>query len=275
MPELPEAEIVARQLRAELLGATLADIWIGRDDIVREGLSSRRWYPQATVTAVERRGKSVVLVFSKGQHTRYLVAELGMTGLLLFNWAQGAYEKHTHVRLVFTGGRQPELRYWNPRRFGRVYLLDQRGLEAFTRRRFGYDPTTMSWLEFWSLLRQHRVRLKTFLLHQQFIAGIGNIYANEMLFRAGLHPHRRTHRVSRARAQGLYQQIHAVLAEAIEYGGSSIKDFVAPDGTKGRYAARHLVYDQALGSCPTNCGGTIRVLKSARTSFYCPRCQRA
>ncbi|GKS57265.1 formamidopyrimidine-DNA glycosylase [Nitrospira sp.] len=274
MPELPEAEVVARQVRDHLVGASLADMWIGRADIIREGLPSWQWYLRSTLTAVERRGKSVVLAFTKFEETRFLVAELGMTGLLLFEWARTEYQKHTHLRLLFTGGRQPELCYWNPRRFGRVSLLDQEGLEVYTRRRFGYDPTAMTWEQFWDILRARRVRLKNFLLHQQLIAGIGNIYANEALFRARLHPHRGTHRVPQARARLLYEAIRVVLAEAIEHGGSSIRDFVAPDGTRGLYAGHHLVYGHAEESCPMKCGARIRALKSERTSFYCPRCQR-
>lgn len=274
MPELPEAEVVACQVRERLLGASLADMWIGRSDIVREGFPSWPWYSRSTVTAVYRRGKSVVLAFTKSEETRYLVAELGMTGLLLFEWARVEYERHTHLRLLFTGGREPELCYWNARRFGRICLLDQEGLEAYYQRRFGCDPTTMTWDQFWRMLRARRVRLKSFLLHQQLIAGIGNIYANEVLFRAGLHPHRRTHRVSQARARLLYDAIQAVLADAIKYGGSSIRDFVAPDGTRGRYAAHHRVYGHATQACPMSCGARIRALKSERTSFYCPRCQR-
>ncbi len=274
MPELPEAEVVVRQLRARLIGATLASVWIGRDDIVREGLPSREWYPGTTLVGVERRGKSVVLAFTRSSETRYLVAELGMTGLLLFRNPSHRYEKHIHTRFVFAGGQEPELAYWNPRRFGRLALLDGKGLQIYTGRRFGLEPLAMTWDDFWLVIKRRRVRLKPFLMHQQAIAGIGNIYANEILFRAGLHPHKRTHRVSMLRGRELYRQIQAVLTEAIEDGGSSIRDFLAPDGTPGRYAMRHLVYDQGAQPCPARCGGLIRVLKGERTSFYCPRCQR-
>ena len=143
MPELPEAEIVARQLRAALLGARLTDCWVGRNDIVREGYASLPWYAGATLQRVDRYGKSVALQFLKGEGIRYLVAELGMTGLLLFPSAQTRHPQHVHVRMTFDGGREKELRYWNPRRFGRMSLLDQSGLDRYLARRFGCDPLTV------------------------------------------------------------------------------------------------------------------------------------
>lgn len=274
MPELPEAEIVARQVRDRLLGARLHDLWIGRDDIVRQGLASRQWYLGSVLDAVERRGKSVVLQFGKNGAIRYLVAELGMTGLLLFASAETACAKHTHVRLQFEGGAERELRYWNPRRFGRMWLMDETGLTAYTARRFGLDPLTMNWETFWSMIRNRRGRIKSFLMHQQLVAGIGNIYANEILFRARVHPNRPVDRLSELRAREVYRQIQCVLSEAISYGGSSIRDFVAPDGMRGRYATRHLVYNHGRQACPGRCGGVISVSRGARTTFYCPRCQR-
>ncbi len=275
MPELPEAEVVARQVRAALTGATLRSLWIGREDIVREGFSLRQWYGGATVTAVERRGKSVVLTFSRTGETRYLVAELGMTGLLQFAESDTPVVKHTHVRLHFGGGQQPELRYWNPRRFGRVYLLDANGLAAFTARRFGADPLTIHWEDFWRLLHAKRARLKALLMHQQVIAGIGNIYANEMLFRARLHPHQLANRLTRPQAKRLYEAMQQILRAAIQAGGSSVRDFFAPDGQAGQYKRQHLAYNKAGQPCAHGCGASIRTLRSAdRSSFYCPRCQR-
>ncbi len=274
MPELPEAEVVTRQVRGALLGAMLEALWIGRPDIIRQGLSTSAWYVGSRLQAVERRGKSVVLRFGKDRGVRYIVAELGMTGLLLFASAAPSYDKHTHVRLAFTGGGESLLRYWNPRRFGRMSFLDEEELAAYTARRFGLDPLRMTWEAFRLLLRSCRGRIKTFLMHQQDLAGIGNIYANEILYRAGIHPARRADRLSDARARALYGQIQAVLNEAIEYGGSSIRDFLAPNGACGRFASRHLVYNHAQEPCPSGCGGRIRIIRRERASFYCPRCQR-
>lgn len=273
MPELPEAEVVARQLRASLIGARLTDMWVGRSDIIRDGGTSLSWYPGATLQKVERFGKSVALQFVKEQSTRYVVAELGMTGLLLFPSAQTKHPQHVHARMSFSGGRESEVRYWNPRRFGRLSLLDRAGLDRYVARRFGCDPLTISPEEFHRLISECRGRLKPLLMHQQAVAGIGNIYANEILFRAGLHPNVQASLLSRPAIERLYKLTHEVLQEAIACGGSSVRDFFAPDGTEGQYKRRHLVYGKEGQPCPNRCGRSIRRLQSERSSFICPACQ--
>lgn len=277
MPELPEAEVVAGQLRERIMGARLVDCWVGRRDIIREGFPTLGWYRGATVTAVERKGKSVVLTCTKSGESRYVVAELGMTGLLLFRLHAPSFAKHIHVRLTLEGGKEPELLYWNPRRFGRMSLLDRAGLERYTVRRFGCDPLTVTWEEFRNVMQTRRGRLKALLMHQQVIAGIGNIYANEILYRAGLHPARTANRLRVSAIRRLYDVMRLVLAEAIEAGGSSVRDFFAPDGSEGRYKKQHLVYGKEGQPCPSGCGKTIRriIESSQRSSFYCPGCQRA
>jgi formamidopyrimidine-DNA glycosylase len=273
MPELPEAEVVARQIRTRLLGARLRDVWVGRADIVREGFSSVLWYRDAILQSVQRFGKSVVLGFVNEQASRYVVAELGMTGLLLFRSVPTKYPQHVHVRLLFEGCREPELRYWNPRRFGRLSLLDKAGLERYLMRRFGVDPLLVSKQDFVKILRERRGRLKPLLMHQQVIAGIGNIYANEILFRAGFHPNMQVSRLSVRKIERLHTIMREVLEEAILSGGSSIRDFFAPDGTEGQYKRRHLVYGKEGQPCPNRCGHVIRRLQSERSSFICRTCQ--
>lgn len=273
MPELPEAEVVTRQIRAHLLGAQLNACLVGRADIVREGLSTLPWYQGALLEDVARYGKSVAMGFRNQGERRYVVAELGMTGLLLFHATQTRHPQHVHVRMAFTGGRESELRYWNPRRFGRMSLLNRAGLDAYRARRFGVDPLTVPREEFVHLLQGRRGRLKSLLMHQQVIAGIGNIYANEILFRARLHPNREVQRLREATIIRLYDTMQSVLLEAIACGGSSVKDFFAPDGTEGQYKSRHLVYGKEGQPCPNRCGGLIRRLQSERSSFFCPACQ--
>ncbi len=274
MPELPEAEVAARQLRERVVGATVQDCWVGRGDIVREGLSSLEWYRQAQITGVERRGKSIILTFTRGEHARFLAAELGMTGLLIFRSTPTKHPQHTHFILHLDGGAEPEIRYWNPRRFGRLSLLDQAGLDRYTARRFGYDPLTISHEEFLRLLGSTRSRLKSLLMHQQVIAGIGNIYANEILFRAGLHPDQAANQLRKKAIAQLYGIMGEVLREAIAMGGSSVRDYFAPDGTEGQYKRRHLVYAKTGEPCPNGCGALIRRSVGERSSFYCPTCQR-
>ncbi len=273
MPELPEAEVVARQIRAGLLGAQLTDVWIGRADIVREGYDTASWYCGAALQSVERFGKSVALGFVNNRVCRYVVAELGMTGLLLFQSAPTKHPQHVHARLSFKGGHEPELRYWKPRRFGRLSLLDKAGLDRYRTRRFGMDPLAASQQDFVRLLQERRGRIKAILMHQQVIAGIGNIYANEILFRAGLHPNRQAYQVSVRKIVALYAIMREVLDEAIRHGGSSVRDFFAPDGSEGQYKRRHLVYGKEGQPCPNHCGGVIQRLRGERSSYFCPRCQ--
>lgn len=273
MPELPEAEVVARQIRARLLGARLTDLWVGRADIVREGFPTASWYRDTMLQSVQRFGKSVALGFVNEHACRYVVAELGMTGLLLFQSVPTKYPQHVHVRLSFEGTNESELRYWNPRRFGRLSLLDKTGLERYLTRRFGVDPLLVSKQDFVRILQARRGRLKPLLMHQQFIAGIGNIYANEILFRAGLHPNMQVGRLSVRRIERLYEIMREVLEEAILAGGSSVRDFFAPDGTEGQYKRRHLVYGKEGQPCPNRCGGSIRRLQEERSSYFCSRCQ--
>jgi formamidopyrimidine-DNA glycosylase len=256
-----------------LLGARLNGCLVGRADIVREGLPTLSWYLGAVLEAVERYGKSVALGFKKEDELRYIVAELGMTGLLLFRGTQTKYPQHVHVRMSFTGGCESELHYWNPRRFGRLSLLDRAGLDCYRARRFGVDPLTVPRNEFVSLIQARRGRLKPLLMHQQVIAGIGNIYANEILFRARLHPNREANRLRGTTINKLYDTMQAVLREAISCGGSSVKDFYAPDATEGQYKRLHLVYGKEDQPCPNACGRMIRRLQSERSSFFCPACQ--
>jgi formamidopyrimidine-DNA glycosylase len=274
MPELPEAEIAARQLRARLIDAHVAGVSVGRYDIIREGGDTCAWYPGSVVTATERYGKSVVIEFQKAGSIRYLVAELGMTGLLLFPEVAIKFPQHVHYTMQFDSASTGSLRYWNPRRFGRLSLLDRAGLDCYLARRFGCDPLHVTREEFARLLRQCRRRLKAVLMHQQIIAGIGNIYANEALFRAGLHPDVIASQLAPSAVGRLHHELQIILRQAIECGGSSVKDFFAPDGSEGTYKQHHLVYGKEGLPCPRKCGSVIRRVQSERSSFICATCQK-
>lgn len=274
MPELPEAEVAARQLRARLIGAQVTGVLVGRSDIVREGGDTDWWYPGSVVTAVDRYGKSVAIEFEKAGDRRYLVAELGMTGLLLFPAVPIKFPQHVHYTMQFDSSSTGSLRYWNPRRFGRLSLLDRTGLDRYLARRFGYDPLHMTCDEFTRLLRQSRRRLKAVLMHQQVIAGIGNIYANEALFRAGLHPDVIASQLAPSAAGRLHHEMQSILRQAIICGGSSVKDFFAPDGSEGTYKQHHLVYGKEGIPCPRSCGTAIKRVQSERSSFICITCQK-
>ena len=155
-----------------------------------------------------------------------------------------------------------------------MYCLDSEGLRAFVTRRFGCDPLDVTWEQFRDVIHRRRGRVKALLMHQPVIAGIGNIYANEILYRARLHPDRVASRLRVAAVAILYRVMREVLTEAIQAGGSSVRDFLAPDGTKGDYRKHHQVYNKSGVLCPSGCGKTIRRLKGERTSFICPSCQR-
>lgn len=274
MPELPEAEVVRQQLHAAMVGATIEHIWIGREDIIRQGIESLSWYSGARMVEVQRHGKSVVLVCERDAEKRVVVAELGMTGLLLFTHESVPSAKHVHMIMRLANGLQPELWYWNARRFGRLYLLDQEAWQAYRQRRFGRDPLTMTDEEFVDLIKSCRGRVKAVLLNQQRIAGIGNIYANELLFRSGIHPHARGYRLSKRRIHVLFEKMQHVLEEAILMGGSSVRNFLAPDGTPGQFQSRHLVYQKKGALCPNGCRTRIHTLMDERSSFFCPVCQK-
>ncbi|HSA62574.1 MAG TPA: bifunctional DNA-formamidopyrimidine glycosylase/DNA-(apurinic or apyrimidinic site) lyase [Nitrospiraceae bacterium] len=274
MPELPEAEVAARQLSERLVGGRIAGIRVGRADIIREGGNRVDWCIGSVIRAVSRRGKSVIIDMEKEDQHLYLVAELGMTGLLLFPSATVKHPQHTHFIMKFETDPALSLRYWNPRRFGRLSLFDSDGLRRYIERRFGYEPLAVTQEDFVELLRRHRRRLKPLLMHQQLIAGIGNIYANEILFRSALHPNAIASRLKPTAARRLYTTMQSVLRKAIDCGGSSVKDFFAPDGTEGHYKEHHLVYAKEDRLCSNQCGGRIRRLRSERSSFYCPVCQK-
>lgn len=274
MPELPEAEIIRQRLRPDLIGRRIVRLRIIRDDIVPVGLASTQWYRGSQVREITRIGKCLVFQFIKPTGSRYVIAELGMTGLLLFQASLVRSPQHIHVTMDFENPNTPSLHYWNPRRFGRIYLLDQRQCDTFIRRRFGPDALQITPEQFTHLIRTARGRIKHFLMNQRNIAGIGNIYANEILYRARLHPHARGRRLSRTSLKRLYEACHQTLTDAIALGGSTIRDFRAPDGTSGHYQEHHAVYQKMGEPCSRGCSTVIRRIMKDRSTFYCPLCQK-
>ena len=140
MPELPEAEVVRRQLESRIRGATIHSIWVGREDIIRQGRESLSWFEGAHILEIHRFGKSVVVECQRDQRRRYVVAELGMTGLLLFQRRSAPSQQHIHMVIKLNKKDPKEVHYWNARRFGRISLFDPRGLDEYCERRFGFDP---------------------------------------------------------------------------------------------------------------------------------------
>lgn len=274
MPELPEVEVIRRSLEKQVLGATIMALHIHRDDIVRAGRSTADWYLNTTIVRLTRRGKCLIFACRRENETRHIVSELGMTGLWFFERSLANSPQHLHVDLTLSGTQTHHLYYWNPRRFGRIWLLNDPELEAFCERRFGPEVLELDESAFIALIKGRRGRLKPFLLDQHRLAGIGNIYANEILFRAGIHPHAHGHRLYRSTCHRLFQTTRQVLQESIDAGGSSIRDFRAPDGSLGRFQEAHQVYQKEGQPCPRGCGTTIKRLSGDRSSFFCPSCQK-
>jgi len=274
MPELPEVEVMLHQLRERILGSRIKEIQLYREDIIQSGRSSLPWYEESTIQALSRQGKSLVFTCHKNNQRRYLLAELGMTGLFLFHPSNVRHTKHLHLKLNLDDCLESTLYYWNPRRFGRIHLFNAEQLSTFCRRRFGPDVCSISQDEFCLLVKKSRGRIKALLLNQHTLAGIGNIYANETLFQAGIHPYAKGNRLTHKTIRRLYHAIQSILKEAIQWGGSTIQDFNAPNGLIGRYQERHAVYHKAGTPCPHGCSTSIVRLTDERSSFICKTCQK-
>jgi formamidopyrimidine-DNA glycosylase len=262
VPELPEVETVARSI-ARIVGRRIlsaefhcARVLSGDAEQMSAALAGRR------IRAIERRGKFIVIELDAGQ---CLTVHLGMTGKLLLGGAPG---RHTHA--VFNLDRGV-LRYEDPRQFGKLEV--SRGLPARVER-LGPEPLEVTLVEFARLLKRRKARIKSVLLDQRFVRGVGNIYADETLFRAGIHPLAIAARLRGERVGRLHRAMVEVLTQAIAKGGSSISDYVDAEGRRGFFQFEHRVYQRTGEPCLT-CGATIRrTLVAQRGTHYCPKCQR-
>jgi formamidopyrimidine-DNA glycosylase len=263
VPELPEVETVARSI-APLVGRRILSAEFRCPRVLRGAdpehmaadLEGRK------IGAVERYGKFLVISLREGG---YLVIHLGMTGRLLLGGSPG---KHTHAILTLDRGL---LLYDDPRQFG----CFQYSAEFPPRvARLGPEPLEISAEDFAAGLRNRKTRIKALLLNQRFLRGMGNIYADEALFRAGIHPLAMASRIRGERASRLHSAIREVLHEAIDAGGSSISDYVDAEGRKGFFQLSHRVYQRTGEPCVT-CGTPIRrILVAQRSSHFCPKCQK-
>jgi formamidopyrimidine-DNA glycosylase len=274
MPELPEVETLVRGLnRAAVAGRRILEVRLGKTDFIDDAAALERGLPGRRIAAIERFGKFFVLRLdaSNGGPASALLVHLGMTGRLAPYRPEAPLEKHTHVVLPLDDGR--ELRYTDPRRFGRIALLTGAALEAELARH-GLEPLAMSDAEFHARLAGRRARIKALLLDQRFVRGIGNIYADESLWHARIHPMRIAATLDRRKARALHRAIRKVLAHAIRLGGSSISDYRDADGRPGLFQMRHRAYDREGMPC-LRCRARIRrILVAGRSSHFCPRCQR-
>jgi len=271
VPELPEVETTVRALRARLEGARLEDVEVRRPDLrfplppdLRARLRGRRWL------AVARRAKYILIGLEGGDT---LLLHLGMSGRLLLDAPPSG--PHEHLTFRFADG--PVLRFVDPRRFGMVDLLPTADLGAHPRLSGlgpepfdpGFDARTLA-----VRLAGRRTSIKAALLDQRLVVGIGNIYACEALFEAGIDPRRQTWTLGPRRLARLVRAVRHVLERAIGEGGSSLRDYVAADGQLGNFQNCFSVYDREDEPCP-RCGRPVRrIVQSGRSTFFCPRCQR-
>ena len=271
MPELPEVETIARGLDKRLAGDVIESVWLGSKPEplkspaaeIASALQSKR------ITSVHRIGKHIVFDLaagnsSNGQQAQWIV-HLGMTGSMLVCSPDSERQKHTHAVVGLASGR--ELRFVDPRRFGRLSVIEK--FEAP-----GKEPLQIAPDDFAKLFRGRKTPIKSALLNQKLLSGVGNIYADESLFRAKVRPRRRAASLTRNELALLHKGLRRVLQEAIRLGGSSVSDYVDADGEEGFFQLRHRVYGREGKPCLVCKTPIKRVLIGGRSSHYCPKCQK-
>jgi len=274
MPELPEVETIVRGLQTRVAGDRIQSVWIGSR---KQPLKSSAAKIASTLTGkrilrVHRMGKHIVFDLAGQQSVvrspeAQWIVHLGMTGRMLVCEPEADSVKHTHLSATLNSGR--ELRFIDARMFGRLAVVTPAKFDPG-----GVEPLEVDLASFVSLFRGRKTPIKSALLNQKLLRGVGNIYADEALARAGIRPQRRAASISRADLERLLSAIQAVLREAIEVGGSSVSDYVGADGEEGFFQLQHRVYGREGEPCLT-CKTLIRRLVIAgRSSHYCPRCQK-
>jgi formamidopyrimidine-DNA glycosylase len=283
MPELPEVETIARGVHARVSGDRIVNAWFGshREPFKTPASRQARGLQDRTILAVHRTGKHIVCELggpgrarsrekAPGEPSAQWIVHLGMTGRLLVTTPDVPLAHHTHARLGLASGR--ELRFVDPRRFGRLEFRDLARNQSFSSP--GAEPLTIDDAEFGSLFRGRRLAIKAALLNQSLLSGVGNIYADESLFRAGIRPRKAAGRLTRAELECLRVALREVLQHAIRLGGSSVSDYVDAEGSKGFFQLEHCVYQRAGEPC-RNCGTPIRrIVLAGRSTHFCSHCQK-
>lgn len=277
MPELPEVETIARDLRGRLPGCVIERVWLSGKPLRLARPVDRRRIERAAlgarIDAVRRRGKYLILDLSSGHA---LLIHLGMSGRLALERSAAPRQPHTHCVLALAGGH--DLRFVDPRRFGLLTAYPGAALASSPElRALGPDPLTSEFTPavLLAALRDTRgADVKTFLVDQRRVAGVGNIYASEALFLARIHPRRPAHSVSAARATRLHAAVREVLESAVQNRGTTLRDYVGPYGWEGENQEKLRVYMREGEPCPRCRARVRRLTQQARSTFYCPRCQR-
>jgi formamidopyrimidine-DNA glycosylase len=283
MPELPEVETIARGVDARVRGDRIVDVWFSskREPFKTPAARQAKGLEGRTILGVRRAGKHIVCdlgppasqPLEKGSGNRVSaqwIVHLGMTGRLLVTTPDAPVAPHTHARLTLASGR--EVRFVDARRFGRLEFRDLGKADGFGAQ--GAEPLRIESDAFAALFRGRKLAIKAALLNQTLLAGVGNIYADESLFRAKLRPRRQAGRLTRADLERLRLALRAVLEEAIRLGGSSVSDYVDADGVEGFFQLEHRVYQRTGEPC-LDCGTPIRrIVVAGRSTHYCPQCQK-
>jgi formamidopyrimidine-DNA glycosylase len=312
MPELPEVETIARGLAKRVTGDVVESVWLGqkKEPLKSSASAIATTLEHSRIATVRRMGKHIVfdleqdrvaraLLPAKGrkldrkpkgpavksarasstapaeaggttrptQSTAQWIVHLGMTGSLRVCEPETEVAKHTHAILRLASGR--ELRFVDPRRFGRLSVAQAGDFDVA-----GIEPLDVDLDRFLALFRGRKTSIKSALLNQKLLRGVGNIYADESLFRAGIRPRRRASTITRDQLGKLFVAVKEVLKEAIALGGSSISDYVDADGEEGFFQLQHRVYGRESEPCLICKAPLKRVVIAGRSSHYCPKCQK-
>jgi formamidopyrimidine-DNA glycosylase len=275
MPELPEVETVVRGLQSSVVGRRVLSLRLGKTDFIDDPPAIESLVPGTRVAAIRRYGKFLVFELHPASATEIhydLLIHLGMTGQLTSRRPEEPVAPHTHVFFSLDDGT--ELRYTDVRRFGRFAIVANSEREKILGP-LGLDPLEATLEEFHRRVSGRRTRIKALLLDQSFLRGMGNIYTDECLWRARIHPMRLAANLKEDEVARLYKAVRQVLEEAIRLRGSSVSDYVDSNGAEGEFQLRHRVYQRQGKKC-FRCGAKIRrIIVAGRSSHFCPRCQRA
>ena len=268
MPELPEVETIANGVHARVHGQTIRSVWTSNkpqtfksapDEIIETLTGSR-------IDRVHRVGKTIVMDVTRNRKPAQFLIHLGMTGRLLVSTPETPVPPHTHAILSLSSGR--ELRFVDPRRFGRLSIAKD------TYEGPGSEPLTISLEDFIALFRNRKTPIKAALLNQSLLHGVGNIYADESLFRAGIRPRRQAGRLTHAELTRLRTTLIEILKHAIKLGGSSVSDYVDADGIAGFFQLHHNVYSRTGEPCRVCKTPIQRITIGGRSTHFCPHCQK-
>jgi formamidopyrimidine-DNA glycosylase len=272
VPELPEVETIARGLARRVKGDVIESIWLGEkpEPLKSPAPEIARTVERTRISDVRRVGKHIVIdlapVKAGRPETRQWIVHLGMTGRMLVAEPEHEVEKHTHAIAKLQSGR--ELRFVDPRRFGRLSVVR----EEFSGP--GAEPLKISEEEFIRLFHRRKTPIKAALLNQKLLHGVGNIYADESLFRAGIRPKRQAGRLTHSELKRLRSALQEVLREAIRAGGSSVSDYVDAEGEPGFFQLQHRVYMRTGKPCLACKTPIKRIELAGRGTHYCPKCQK-